>query len=149
MGARPARAALVVIAALPLLSWAAAHAQVDNALFGALRSWFDLQCHNALSRSFAWLATPLPVCARCLGIYLGLGAAGLTARGQARWSVLALALTAGAAAMVGDVLTEGWGLRPAFAPLRLLTGAAFAFPAGAALIRIAREGQGAGVPLRA
>ena len=36
-----------------------------------------LICHQNSSRSLNWAGNPLPLCARCLGLYLGFGLAGL------------------------------------------------------------------------
>lgn len=38
---------------------------------------FGAVCHQAPARCFTWLGRPLPVCARCLGLYTGVLAAAL------------------------------------------------------------------------
>jgi hypothetical protein len=40
-----------------------------------VRLAFSTVCHQAPERCFAWFGGPMPVCARCLGVYLGLAAA--------------------------------------------------------------------------
>jgi hypothetical protein len=38
----------------------------------AIRIAFSAVCHQLPERSFLWLGGPMPVCARCLGLYAGL-----------------------------------------------------------------------------
>ena len=38
---------------------------------------FGAVCHQTPARCFTWLGSPLPVCARCLGLYAGVLAAAL------------------------------------------------------------------------
>ncbi len=46
-------------------------------LFPAISLAFNAVCHQAPERCFEWLGRPLPVCARCLGLYSGVLAAAL------------------------------------------------------------------------
>jgi uncharacterized membrane protein len=84
------------------------------------------------------LGHALPVCARCSGLYFGLGLGALfarpvlSARALRGWLMLASAL------MLLDVLSEALGLRPPWAPLRLLSGIALAYPVGVALFTAIR-----------
>lgn len=133
------RLALIAFGLSPVLTWAVGVVGAPDGLTVPLRAWFDLQCHNAVLRSFAWSGETLPVCARCLGIYLAFAVAGAISPGRATWRVLGCVLTAGAAAMVVDVVTETRGLRPQWPLVRFLVGAVFAYPAGVAMVRWARE----------
>ena len=117
---------LVILFASTLTTWAIAH--------GASMQWrllFRMMCHGIPSRCLTLWNVPMPICARCAGIYAGFFA-GLAAyvvirtdRLRAlRWfaivAVLPLAL---------DGLTQASGLRESTNVLRIATGllAAFAF----------------------
>ena len=132
------RALLTSVAALPFLPLLLCRVPGLTPIAVALQGWFAFQCERDPHRTLHWLGHALPVCARCLGIYLGLGlGAGimrpaLGASGLRLWIVLAAAL------MGLDVATEALGLRPAWAPLRLLTGLCLAYPVGVALVSSSR-----------
>jgi uncharacterized membrane protein len=98
-----------------------------------LQPWFALQCERDPARTL-WLGkTALAVCARCSGIYFGLGLGALVrrpalaARGLALWALGAAAL------MLIDVALERGGAHGAWATLRLATGALLGYPVGAGL----------------
>jgi uncharacterized membrane protein len=109
----------VILGAASLCSWAIAQ--------GASMRWrllFRLLCHGRVERCFELFGAPMPICARCTGIYLGL-LAGLFAfplipvlrervmRTVAFVVVLPLGL---------DGLTQLFGLRESVNPLRVATG---------------------------
>jgi uncharacterized membrane protein len=78
---------------------------------------FRAMCHQIPERCL-WIAgAPMPVCARCAGIYLGALAA-LTRRAKWRRN----GLLAACAMVAIDVASEALGVRPAIAVLRLATG---------------------------
>jgi uncharacterized membrane protein len=85
-------------------------------------------CHQNPERSLWIGGAPLPVCARCTGIYGGVFLA-LLLRGKWRrsWLVAAIVLLA------LDWSSEALGLRPAWAPLRVLTGAFLGWSAAPAV----------------
>jgi uncharacterized membrane protein len=101
--------------------------------------WFGFQCQRDASRSLVFLGEALPVCARCSGIYLGFGLGALLLRPRLgptwlrAWVLLASAL------MLLDVLSEAFGFRSAWAPLRVLSGAVLSYPVGVALVLGARQ----------
>lgn len=103
-----------------------------------LELWFGLQCHREPGRSLSLFGELLPVCARCFGIYTGLGLGALLLRprlGPARlyvWLGLAVLI------MLLDVLTESFALRPASALLRAATGILLSWPIAVHLIWFAR-----------
>ena len=86
MVAALAGGAMLWVALLPLAAWAV---QGDAAL-----SWRGLGlivyrfaavvCHQLPERSFALGVVPLPVCARCTGLYLGAASMALVAAGRLR-----------------------------------------------------------------
>jgi uncharacterized membrane protein len=89
-------------------------------------------------RSLVLGGEPLPVCTRCLGIYLGLGLGALLLRPRLRVGPFRIWLLVGALLMLADVGSELLGLRPAWAPLRLLSGLVLAYPVGSSLVWAAR-----------
>jgi uncharacterized membrane protein len=96
-----------------------------------LDAWFALQCERDPARMLGVGA----VCARCLGIYSGLGLGALIARPRVRSPWLELWLGVAALAMLADVESEAFGLRRAMAPLRLATGLFLAYPAALSVVR--------------
>jgi len=96
----------------------------------ALDAWFHFQCERDPARMLAAGA----VCARCLGLYVGLGLGALVARPRLRSRRLELWLALAALAMLADVGSEWLGWRPTWAPLRFGTGLALGYPAGVAVV---------------
>lgn len=98
-----------------------------------LEPWFALQCERDPARSLWLAALPLAVCARCSGIYFGLGLGALVRRPAL--SARRLALWAGGAAllMLVDVALERRGVHGDWRLLRVLTGALLGYPVGAGL----------------
>lgn len=123
--------ALAAIALLPLLpvltaSWPAL-APVER----AFNAWFALHCERDAARTLRLGGVPLAACARCSGVYFGLGLGALV-----RWPRLSPRALRGwvlgaAALMIADVALEHAGLRGAWAALRVLTGLLLAYPVGA------------------
>ena len=105
-----------------------------------LEAWFGFQCHRDPARSLALLGHALPVCARCLGIYSGLGLGGLVAWPRLRAAALRIWVLGAALVMVLDVLAEGLGLHPEWRAVRIVTGVLLAYPVGTALVHAARYG---------
>ena len=95
-----------------------------------LDGWFRFQCERDPLR----MLTVGAVCARCLGLYVGLGAGGLVACPRLGGRRLELWLALAVLAMLLDVASEWLGWRPAWAPLRLATGLVLGYPAGVAVV---------------
>lgn len=89
-----------------------------------IEAWFSLQCEREPSRGFPGVA----VCARCLGIYVGLGLGALIARPRLPLGWFQVWIALAALALLADTLTEAHALRPASASLRFFTGAVLAYP---------------------
>jgi uncharacterized membrane protein len=111
----------VILSAATLCSWAIAH--------GASMQWrllFRIMCHGRVERSLELFGVPMPICARCVGIYAGL-LAGLAAfwlipllqERMMRFIAFAAIVPLGV-----DGLTQLAGLRESTNPLRLATGIA-------------------------
>ncbi len=132
------RLALVGVALAPFVPPLTAGIPGVEWLGWLLDQWFGYQCHREPGRSFHLWGAMLPVCMRCLGIYLGLGLGALVLR--PRLSVVALRIwVAGAAAlMLADVGTYWLGVQGGWSVSRLLTGIALAYPVGIALVQAAR-----------
>ena len=101
--------------------------------------WFGFQCQRDAARSLVFLGEALPVCARCSGIYLGFGLGALLLRPRLSATWLRAWVLLASALMLLDVLSETFGLRSAWAPLRVLSGALLSYPVGVALVLAARQ----------
>ena len=97
-----------------------------------LDAWFSFQCHRDEARSLVASA----VCARCLGIYVGLALGALALRPKLEPKKHLAWVAVSAVVLVADVLTEALGFRPAWAPLRFTTGFALAYPIGISLVTV-------------
>jgi uncharacterized membrane protein len=99
-----------------------------------LRRLYGLQCHQRAARTFTLGGSALPVCARCLGIYLGLGLAALVGRPRLRADPFKAWLVIGSLLMALDVATEWVELRPPSAWFRAATGAFLAYGIALAIL---------------
>ena len=125
---RDTKIVLACIAALPamflsaatLCTWAVAH--------GASEKWrllFRIMCHGMPSRCLELFGAPMPLCARCVGIYAGmlLGIVAFWAVPLLRERVMRGFALACVTPLAIDGLTQLTGLRESTNPLRLATGA--------------------------
>jgi len=78
-------------------------------------------------------ATPLAVCARCSGIYFGLGLGAVLRRPRLSPRALRAWVIVGASLMLLDVALEEQGMHGGWPILRLLTGVLLSYPVGAGL----------------
>jgi len=136
---RVTRAVLILIGVSPFIPHLVEGVPVLGPIGAALDSWFSFQCQRDPARTLHFLGRLLPVCARCLGIYLGLGLGAVLLRPRLGVWPLRVWVGVAALAMLLDVWTEALGMRPPFAPLRLLTGLFLSYPVGVALVWSARE----------
>jgi uncharacterized membrane protein len=109
-----------------LCAWAIAH--------GASMRWrllFRLLCHGIERRCFTMFDVPMPICARCAGVYIGLlaGVVAFALFPFVEERLMRMTMVAAALPMAVDGLTQALGLRESTNPLRLVTGfvAAVAF----------------------
>ncbi len=115
------------VAAIPVAILSAATlctAAIANGAPARLRLIFRVLCHGMASRSLELFGTPMPLCARCTGIYLGL-LAGLVAvfilpRVQER--ILRVALYVAVLPMAIDGVTQLMRLRESTNGVRIVTG---------------------------
>jgi len=72
-------------AAIPLAAFAASRVDTSSMAYGFALAIYvvgRLVCHQLPTRSFHLWTTPLPVCARCTGIYVGAALTALGFRGR-------------------------------------------------------------------
>jgi len=126
-------ALLAASALLPLLPLLAKYVPASAGIGRAFGFWFDLHCQRDPARTLRLLGVPLAVCARCSGIYFGLGAGAALRRPRLTPGALRSWVLAAAALMVLDVVLEAYGVHGPWAAGRLLTGLLLAYPVGAGL----------------
>ena len=147
-GARVVRVLGVVVlaasAALPLLPLLTKYVPASSALERAASLWFDLHCQRDPARTLSLFGVPLAVCARCSGIYFGLGAGAALRRPRLGPGALRLWVLAAAALMLLDVALEANAFHGPWAAWRVLTGVLLSYPVGMGLAEAAL-----GAPARA
>ena len=138
MTSRRIQLAQLWVSLLPIANWG------WSLSFGASSvHWLDQlyawQCPRSDDRTLTAWGTAFPLCARCLGIHLGLGVGALAAvfRPPARIAAVAFGLVL--AVMALDVATEALAMRPPSASLRLLTGVWVSATATLLLVRSTQE----------
>ncbi len=109
----------VILGASSLCSWAIAQ--------GASMRWrllFRMMCHGKVERCLALFGVPMPICARCTGIYLGMLGALLAFRiiPLLRERVMRKVAFVAILPLALDGLTQLTGLRESVNPLRIATG---------------------------
>lgn len=124
------RALLVLVGLLPFLPGLFEGIPGLTVLGGWIDAWLELQCGRDPDRMLAVGAA----CARCLGIYGGLGLGALVLRPRLPVTTLLRIALGGLALLALDVGSETLLGRPAWAPLRVATGLAFAYPVGVLVV---------------
>lgn len=130
---------LLLLAILPWLTALLAHASAGRGIANGLRWLYGFQCHQRAGRSLSLAGQILPVCARCTGIYLGLGLAVLVGRPRLRPDPFKAWFLVGALFILLDVATEWVGLRPPSAGFRALTGAFLSYGIALALLQALKK----------
>lgn len=131
---RDTRIVLAFVGSIPTLILSAAVLCSAAIASGASMQWrllFRLMCHGRPERSLELFGVPMPICARCTGIYLGL-LAGLAAFWLVRFvseKAFRIASFIAVTPLAIDGLTQLTGLRESTNELRIATGvvAGFAF----------------------
>jgi uncharacterized membrane protein len=115
---------IVVLSLAVLCTYAEAHGASP-----VLRLPFRAICHGIPHRCLFLFGMRMPICARCVGIYLGLfaGIAAFLVMPWVRERVLRVAASAAALLMFADGFTQLLRLRESTNTLRLATGFPFAF----------------------
>jgi len=109
----------VIVGAAALCSWAVSQ--------GASPQWrllFRLLCHGMPERCLELFGTPMPICARCVGIYAGMlvGIVAFWAVPLLRERIMRAFALAAVTPLALDGLTQLTGLRESTNPLRVATG---------------------------
>ena len=109
----------VILGAATLCTWAVAQ--------GASMQWrllFRLMCHGRVERCLELFGAPMPICARCAGIYAGmlLGILAFWAVPLLREKVMRGIAIAAAVPLALDGFTQLAGLRESTNELRIATG---------------------------
>jgi len=133
------RALLGAVALLPFAPWVLHGVPGLSLIADACERWFGFQCQRDPARTLHLFGRALPVCARCSGIYFGLGLGAWLAWPRVSARVLRWWMALASLFMLLDVLSEAFALRPAWAPLRVLSGLSLAYPVGVALLSAARS----------
>jgi uncharacterized membrane protein len=126
---RDTKIVLGVVAAIPTLILGASVLCSWAISAGASPSWrllFRMMCHGIPRRCLELFGTPMPICARCVGVYLGLlaGLAAFAALPLLRERVMRTVAFAAVTPLAIDGLTQLAGLRESNNPLRMATGIA-------------------------
>jgi uncharacterized membrane protein len=111
----------VILSASALCAWAISQ--------GASMQWrllFRVMCHGRVERSLELFGVPMPICARCAGIYAGLlaGLAAFWLIPMLQERVMRMVAFAALIPLAMDGLTQLAGLRESTNPLRIATGIA-------------------------
>lgn len=117
---------VVILGAASACSWAIAH--------GASMRWrlvFRMLCHGIERRCLTMFGVPMPICARCTAIYIGLfaGLAAFFLLPFIEERIMRVAMYVAAVPMLVDGVTQALRFRESTNLLRLATGflSAFAF----------------------
>lgn len=109
----------VILSAATFFTWA-----IANGASSRWRLLFRVMCHGIPERCIELFGVPMPICARCVGIYAGM-LAGLIAFWLVpfvRQRVMRTAAILAVMPLAIDGLTQLAGLRESTNPLRLATG---------------------------
>jgi uncharacterized membrane protein len=129
------------VALLPALPVLAALVPVLAPLERLFHPWFVLHCERDPARSLSLYGVAFDVCARCTGVYFGLGLGAAVRRPRLSPPALRGWVLAAAAFMLVDVALERYGWHGPAAPLRVLTGLLLAYPVGAGLALLVQGAQ--------
>lgn len=124
---RDTRITALCLAALALLILGSSTSVTIAIAHGApsfLRLPFKLMCHGIPHRCLTIFDTPMPICARCFGIYAGFlgGLILFPLFRRASELFMRILLAIAAIPILADGLTQAIGLRESTNPLRMATG---------------------------
>ena len=124
---RDTKIVMAVIAAIPTVILSAATLCTLAIANGASMRWrlvFRIMCHGIQERCLDLFGVPMPICARCVGIYAGIlaGIAAFLVLPVLREKTMRIAAFIAVTPLAIDGLTQLAGLRESTNPLRLSTG---------------------------
>jgi uncharacterized membrane protein len=126
-------ALLSSVALLPLLPLLAHSWPLLRPLERLAAVWFDFHCERDPARTPSLAGVAFGVCARCSGIYFGLGLGAFVRRPRLTPVALRSWVALAAAFMLADVTLERWGLHGSWTAVRTATGLLLAYPVGVGL----------------
>lgn len=129
---RAARGSFLLIAVWMAADWLALHVGLGP-FAAALDLPFRFLCHRIPERVISVWDTPMPVCSRCAGIWLGLSISAAVAWPVLSLRVLRVVVPVAMALMLGEIVTQDLGWHPVFHPTRLLSGLLLSVPFGGAV----------------
>lgn len=105
-------------------------------------------CHRLPERTLAIAGTPMPICSRCAGLWLGISIAGALAWPPLPLRVLRIVVPVAGLLMIADVVSQDAGWHPVWHSTRLLTGLLLGVPIGGGVgsVIVAELGGGAQRP---
>ncbi len=124
---RDTKIVMGVVAAIPVAILGASSFCAWAIAQGASMQWrllFRVMCHGIVTRCLELFGVPMPICARCVGIYVGmlLGLATFAALPFLRERVTRVFAIAAVMPLAIDGLTQLAGLRESTNSLRIATG---------------------------
>ncbi len=131
------RVVAALLAVLPFLPPLLARAGLHGAAALLDVLWVPF-CHRMPERCLVLFGTTMPVCSRCLGLIVGLGAGIAIARPLLEPRVLVIVVGLGAAFLGAELVSQDLGWHPVFHPTRLLSGLLLAYPIGSTAGALAR-----------
>jgi uncharacterized membrane protein len=90
-------------------------------------------------RCIVLLGVTMPICSRCLGLIVGLGAGIAIARPMLPPRTLLVVVGLAALFMGVELVTQDMNIHPVFHPTRLLSGLLLAYPIGGTAGALARD----------
>jgi uncharacterized membrane protein len=112
----------------------------------ALELPFALICHRIPERVMSIGGTPMPLCSRCAGIWLGISVAASLAWPALSLRVLRVLVPAAMALLLIDIALQDLGVHPVWHSTRLLTGLLLGVPMGGAVGALIHRELFAGAP---
>lgn len=115
------RAPLALAGLLPWLV-AVAAPKLPAAITALVYAAYGTACHRIPARTLSLWSTPMPVCSRCAGLYLGAAVGALLSWPRLRRRAPTILLGVALALMLADVILQEAGLHPIWHSARIASG---------------------------
>jgi uncharacterized membrane protein len=99
---------------------------------------FSPVCHNKPIRTIEWHDVLMPLCSRCLGIFIGFGTAGLFPKPRLSIGSSLLYGFVASVLMVADVIMQDLGMHPIWHSTRIMTGVIWGHICGLGVMAVGR-----------
>lgn len=110
---------------------------------------FRLLCHRLPERVLSLGGVPMPLCSRCVGLWLGLSASVVLGWPALGLRTLRVVFALGAAFLLGEIALQDLGLRPLSHVTRVLSGLFISVPFGGTLGALIERELGGAPPASA